>query len=83
MPHLLIADVERWAERQLHEGPAGREPLRRVLAFLEEAFGRGDPEARGLISVSFLEMLPRPGEPGAGLREMLGDGMRKKLDRIG
>jgi hypothetical protein len=44
---------------------------------LEEEFGRGPEDVRGLITVSGVEMIPDPGQPGAELRDLLGLALRK------
>ena len=83
LPHLFIADVERWAEDQFDSGPiqvAGK--LDTVLAFLEHGMGVG-PDIAELVSVSFLEHLPRPGEPRSGLRLLVGEKCARQLDVIG
>ena len=80
LPHVLMADYERWAEAALERG----EPrLQEFLDSLEEAYRAGDPEVEELISVSFLEHLPRSGEPGSKLRELVGPALRRQLDVIG
>jgi hypothetical protein len=73
LPHLLIADIERWCEAQVEARRSGSGPLRAVLDFIEEALSSGAaPEVEELISVSFLEHLPKPGDSGDRLREILG-----------
>jgi hypothetical protein len=44
---------------------------------LEEEFGRGPEDVRGLITVSGVEMIPDPGQSGAELRDLLGLALRK------
>lgn len=81
LPHLFVADVERWAEKAV-EGTATLNQVEEVLEFLEKALLK-DPEKDGeLIAVSFLEHLPRPDEPGAKLRDMLGPGLTEELRKI-
>ena len=58
LPHLLLADIERWAEAQIKNEGATDGQLRRVLAFLETEYAAGHPYVEELISVSFLELLP-------------------------
>jgi hypothetical protein len=85
LPHLLIADVERWAEHEaiaLRSGPGS--DLVAVLAALEREFAlEYDSDVGELISVSFLEHLPRPGEPGSELRQLVGPRCVAELDVIG
>ena len=83
LPHLAIADLERHAESLFLAGESGREELRAILVLLEEAFCSGDDELQELISVSFLEHLPRPGEPVAGIRDLVGPAMSEQLEIIG
>ena len=84
LPHLFIADVERWAEAQLEcHDEASYALVRDVLAFLEAACCTQGDEVEELIAVSFLEHLPRPGKPGAELRSMVGPNLAKQLQRIG
>lgn len=84
LPHLFMADLERWAEKKVmsdYDGPCGE--LREVLDFLEFAFSAAGAEVEELIAVSFLEHLPRPGEPGCELRGMLGPLLSEQLRAIG
>jgi len=69
LPHVLMADYERWAERALESADT---LLNDLLTHLEDAYAVGGPEVEELISVSFLEHLPRPGERGAELRDRVG-----------
>jgi hypothetical protein len=85
LPHLLIADVERWAEA---EAIAGRSQvgsdLASVLSMVEAEFVRSyDSDVGEMIAVSFLEHLPRPGEPGSELRRLVGARCAAELDGIG
>lgn len=84
LPHLFMADVERWLEREVLNRPAqSQTEIAALLAFLEEAFVTGDEEIRNVISASFLEHLPRPGEPGSQVRGMVGPSMADQLHLIG
>jgi hypothetical protein len=80
LPHPLMAAYERWAERA-HE--AGDPTLAAFLEFLEEAYQHGGDQVEELISVSFLEHLPRTGEPGSELREEVGPALSRQLRVIG
>jgi hypothetical protein len=80
LPHVLMSDYERWAESALERG----EPqLSSFLDALEDAYRTGGPEVEELISVSFLEHLPRPGQPLAHLRDLVGPSLRRQIDVIG
>lgn len=84
LPHLLMADVERWAEAEIAKSDeSARAFVREVLAFLEVAYATQGSEVEELIAVSFLEHLPRPGEPGSQLRALLGPRLAEELRRIG
>lgn len=71
LPHLFVADVERWAEGELQSGGSESVRLSAVLKRLEAGMGAG-PDVAELVSVSFLENLPRPGDAGAELRTLVG-----------
>lgn len=73
LPHLIMADVVRW----LVAHRADQADLsRRVFAWLESAYERGDEDERDVIAVSGVEMLPDPGDEGADLRRLLGPQLR-------
>src|SRR5436309_11 len=80
LPHVLMSDYERWAEAALERADPR---LQEFLDALEDAYRTGASEVEELISVSFLEHLPRPGEPQSELRELVGPTLRKQLDVIG
>jgi hypothetical protein len=80
LPHVLMAEYERWAENAF----AARDPeLPEFLEFLEDAYRSGGSEVEELISVSFLEHLPRPGQRCAELRELVGPRLQEQLRVIG
>lgn len=88
LPHLLIADVERhvetlWARRASDPTGAAEAEVRRILQKLEDGFATGAPELQELISVSFLEHLPRPEAPGGDIRDQVGPTLRDELALIG
>jgi hypothetical protein len=85
MPHPHLADVERWAEIEVIEARTGSESrLRVVLHAIEREFGRGhDNDIGELIAVSFLEHLPRTGDPASELRSLVGPMCAKELDSLG
>ena len=69
LPHLWTSDLVRFlVARYEAEGVDAVGP---VLATLDAEAGR-DPEIDELLGVSFVEVLPHPGETGAGLVENLG-----------
>lgn len=79
LPHLLIADYERWAEDAIENGI----DVSRLLEELELAFAADRHKIRELIAVSFLEHLPESGERGGAIRSMLGPQLREELSRLG
>lgn len=84
LPHLFMADVERWAEAEATSGDDARQAVvQAVLAFLEDAYSTQGEEIEELISVSFLEHIPLLGEPGSVLRSLVGPRLAEQLRRIG
>jgi hypothetical protein len=69
LPHLILADVVRWLAVRVDADPA---LCRSVFDWLEREYERGPDDVRGLIAVSGVAMIPDPGQPGSGLRELLG-----------
>lgn len=81
LPHVFLGDVTRWV---LGRGlPSGSSEARAVLDFIEACFAQGTEHERELISVSFLENLPRAGEAGAEWRDQLGPELQRELEQIG
>jgi hypothetical protein len=80
LPHPLMSEYERWAEAAWQSGDP---ELRPFLDLLEDAYATGDAEIEELISVSFLEHLPRIGHRGSDIRELLGPTLQKQLAAIG
>ena len=87
LPHVFFGDLTRWVLTMLERRGSGdlsaaREP-QRLLDLLEQAYASGDEELQELISVSFLEHLPRPEESLAEIRELLGPSLAAQLKVIG
>ena len=82
LPHVFFGDVTHYVIRCAGSGEASSE-LHDILGYLEEAFVRGDRDVIELVSVSFLENLPREGEAGAQVRQWLGPCLAKELRGIG
>jgi hypothetical protein len=83
LPHLLIADIERWSETQIEHHPQGTPALRVVLDIIERALTlHAGSAVGGLILVSFIEHLPMPEEPGSELRKFLGPMTLAALEAI-
>lgn len=89
LPHLFFGDISRYAISQFLEIESQAESqgieseLRGLLDDLEDAYVDGDEEIQELISVSFLENLPRPYEEASGLRAWLGPALSAQLRVIG
>ncbi|MDF9876157.1 DUF7674 family protein [Cellulosimicrobium cellulans] len=69
LPHPFLSDVVRWMVARID---TDYPTCNRILRWMERAYKEGSNEIRGLIQVSFVEMIPDPGLPGSGLRLMLG-----------
>ena len=84
LPHVFFGDLTRYIESLHSMGEVTGSPaeLSAILQCLEDAFATGDTELQELVSVSFLEHLPQATEPGAELRKMLGENMRRQLHVI-
>lgn len=82
LPHLFMADLERWIEAEVARDGKPSRLIEEILDFLEAAVRRDD-EIAELIHASFLEHLPRPGEPGAEIRDRLGPALTERLRQIG
>lgn len=80
LPHVLMSAYERWAEQAFQAADPALSPF---LDFLEDAYRNGGDAVEELISVSFLEHLPRPGEPGSDLRQQVGPALARQLRDIG
>lgn len=91
LPHLFFGDltrytVSRFLDVDSEAVPQGLEAgpeLRRLLNDIEDTYSDGDEEIQELISASFLENLPRPGEQASGLRAWLGPELSAQLRVIG
>lgn len=89
LPHLFFGDLTRYAVSRFLEIEAGARhqhadlELRALLTDMEDAYADGDEEIQELISVSFLENLPRPEEEAAGIRAWLGPQLSAQLRVIG
>ena len=81
LPHVFLADVTRWLVGK--SGSRSDSDVNAVLLFLEACFSEGEEEERELISASFLENVPDPGEAGSELRGRLGPALAQGLDQIG
>jgi hypothetical protein len=88
LPHIFLGDVVRWvltlmATARAEGSLAAQRELRAFLSHLEDVYVGGNEELQELLSVSFLENLPRPEEDGAEIRTQLGPSLTKQLRIIG
>lgn len=91
LPHLFFGDLTRYIVSRFLEVESRVAPesldaeaeLRPLLSDLEAAYASGDEEIQELISVSFLENLPRPDEEASLLRAWLGPELSAQLRVIG
>jgi hypothetical protein len=82
LPHVFLGDVVRWIVSMSSQKGA-TDPGSELAVFLRELegiFASGDNEIQELISVSFLENLPRLGEESAVIRTQLGPALAKELE---
>ncbi len=84
LPHLYMADVERWAEAEAQRASNASAELAALLDFLENEFAKhAESDVGEVISASFLEHIPRPGELGSELRRLVGPSLAERLRLIG
>lgn len=55
---------------------------RALLVFLDDWFGRDDPDVDNVIKASFLLQLPYPGQPGSEIVEELPEGLERGLRAV-
>jgi hypothetical protein len=77
---IFLADVERWAERTWRLDATR---VAALLSWLDEEYTQGDRKIQEWIAVGFVEVLPRPGEPAAALRLMLGPSLAALAKELG
>jgi hypothetical protein len=89
LPHVFFGDLTRYVVSRFldiewgTQGQSAEVELRNLLSDLEDAYADGGEDVQELISVSFLENLPRPDEEAAGLRAWLGPQLSAQLRVIG
>ncbi len=76
LPHVFMGDVSRWVVERYCATPDDQD-LHALLDFIESTFETLGNEDRELIMASFLENLPRTGESGAGVWELIGPTLRE------
>jgi hypothetical protein len=88
LPHVFFGDLTRYVVSLCCAAGSGsassieHRELDDILDMLEAEYAKGDDELQELISVSFLEHLPRPGERGSEIRNMLGRRLSEQLAAI-
>ena len=86
LPHVFFGDLTRYVVSLALAAGGAELPLTHdlhaILEYLEEAYASGGDEVQELIAVSFLENLPRPAEPGAWIREIVGPSLCRQLQRM-
>lgn len=81
LPHVLMGDVTRWIVEKFCENPED-ELLKKTLEFMEKSFSQGSYDTQEIITVSFLENLPSPGEDGFEVRSLLGRSLQDELNPL-
>lgn len=80
LPHLLMADVARWAERQW---TVDRQLVVELLDWLESEYRRAQGEVADLIAVSFIEHIVTPDDRASGeICRALGVSMKAHADLL-
>lgn len=70
IPHVLMGEIAQWVQQIWVEGQT--DVVRRVIDSLESGYESLPDRDRNVVDVSFVENLPLPSEPGAGLTALLG-----------
>lgn len=78
LPHVYVANVEKWVETEFLNGRS-MAAVQRIVEFMERSLNSGRDDIDELIVVSFLEHLPTDLEAGSEIRELLGPGLAELL----
>jgi len=80
----LLPALAKWIVSALRagQGSADFAKAAHALDALESLARAHDDELSALLAVGFLRYLPRPGEPGHDIRDMLGPELRRELERL-
>lgn len=73
LPHLVLADVIRWMVAHERVRP---DSCRSILDWMERRAHDPAQDVRNLVLVSGVDLIPNPGQPGSGLRDLLGPTLR-------
>lgn len=82
LPHLLMADIQRWVEGSAPGDTAVAAVVRDLDSALAEAIERGDEPVENLITVSFLEYWPTPPAQGGGWRDRFPEHLAERLAEL-
>lgn len=82
LSHVFLGDVARWAVERSSADPLDRD-LACALESLNASFDSGRTDDRELIAASFLENLPKNGQPGGDIRRLLGPALQQHLAQYG
>lgn len=84
LPHVMLGEVAIWAAAEVQKHAQGDRTDRvgAVVAYLEDLYRSGNSDVRELIAVSFVELLPSTGRPGAEVRNLLGPHLRAEYQRL-
>ena len=74
LPHLLIGEVIDWLAQKVDNDP---DEVARILGYMDLMYREGPEPVRNLLVASGVESLPKPGQPGDRLRDLLGPELRK------
>jgi hypothetical protein len=87
LPHVFLGNITRHAVAISENAESGRSlgarrELKSLLDSMEHTYATGNAEVQELIGASFLENLPRNGEPGSALRKMIGPKLAGQLTKM-
>ena len=82
LPHLLMADICRWAVAERDSNALRVLQLLWWLEFQFETTQDGADPIDNVISASFIEHLPKPTEPGSDVALLLGPKMQARYERF-
>jgi len=82
LPHVLLAEITRYAINAALGTPEDLATARRIVSFLERNFEGGSARIKELVAVSFLENLPRDDQQGHEVWELLGPELAAEAARL-
>ena len=81
LPHVFMADIARWCISRIIKGNGKDRIVLNILHDFENIYHEYE-EIDELIMVSFLENLPKKGEKGSLIREILRPKLKKQLEML-